>query len=860
MDLRYICTSGIGTTDHFFNFDLVSRGIYTGKHTFVRHITNYFVIHFMLSVKPKTYRGLEVRTSVVHSTVRREVNPEPLKVVDKPRRRRQGCSGIVFKFQPKVTMKCCVRKKCMSHFTSDKHPSVIAARKCLFDTSLTPPQKKKAVRRAWKTELKVVVEGVHTTCCLMAACEVFACSKAFMYTADKRKRHINRAAANSARGKKGARVSAWFFELKKTLDVMPDQGWFQLQKPLKNMVFEDYMKDVDAFPTCYPKVCQDYFLKVWSKNFPDVRIRKHCRFSKCGFCIKFRELSDSQQVSATIKLEARERLALHVNWAHIRERGLYHSKRNIAIQKPDQYLSVALDGTAQMINGFPHFWEITKKDAQGKRHALHTGIAIVHGTKPMVFLGYEDIAGNPNWIIEQLYRVLRREELARPSGLPSVLYLQVDNCFRENKNTYVMNYCCWLIERGVVKSIFVSFLPPGHTHFDPDQFASRISLGLKFHDVKTIEGYIKSIERCYEPNPDVVVVEDVMDVKDLFNPGSKEAFPVGTSRCHRTRGIGTKSVQPGRDWYMSETSPLHWRMRKDINGIVFIQSKFTTDDTVWSVQEYPWTKAERPEGRGFSDQTSGLVPEDVKMAPNNPLSEARTKELKEALKGTKHRLTEDQWDEAQELLERITTPRTTERPTNHGVFHVDTLDSDDDVKEDDNSDHLLFRPTTIFHSQSHQQRARESRKAQGHASNPIVVGKFVAYVTNYLPDVLPEGRQDFWVGKVTKIDTNDSTVHIQCWHTNVTDGVKNDRAQYRVWIGPVKTEWINLSCVLETFDLTPRGHLIDARTRRSIGKALVLHATLSSATGPVHVGVGHDILENPGERCDDADDDDDDDG
>ena len=187
----------------------------------------------MLSPNRKTYRGVQVRTNVVHSTVRRVVDPKPLKVVDKPRGKRQASrgSGTIFKFQPKPNMECCKRKKCMSHFTSDKDPRVVAARKCLFDTSLSPSMRKEAVRASWRTELKVAIEGEHSTCCLKAACEVFACSKAFIYSPDKRKKHINKAAANSARGSKGAIVGAWFVELKKTLDVMPDQG---METPNKN--------------------------------------------------------------------------------------------------------------------------------------------------------------------------------------------------------------------------------------------------------------------------------------------------------------------------------------------------------------------------------------------------------------------------------------------------------------------------------------------------------------------------------------------------------------------------------------------------------------------------------------------------
>ena len=99
-------------------------------------------------------------------------------------------------------------------------------------------------------------------------------------------------------------------------------------------------------------------------------------------------------------------------------------------------------------------------------------IACCHGSKPRIFLSYENIASDPNMTCE-IYRVLRAEQEARiaEGGLPDTLYLQFDNCIRENKNT-AFTYACWLVERGIFKEVFISFLPVGHTHFDCDALAA----------------------------------------------------------------------------------------------------------------------------------------------------------------------------------------------------------------------------------------------------------------------------------------------------------------------------------------------------------------------------------------------------
>ena len=47
--------------------------------------------------------------------------------------------------------------------------------------------------------------------------------------------------------------------------------------------------------------------------------------------------------------------------------------------------------------------------------------------------------------------------------LPPIVYLQLDNCSRENKNTYMCAYLSWLVEvrfLGITK-VHLGFLPVG---------------------------------------------------------------------------------------------------------------------------------------------------------------------------------------------------------------------------------------------------------------------------------------------------------------------------------------------------------------------------------------------------------------
>ena len=71
---------------------------------------------------------------------------------------------------------------------------------------------------------------------------------------------------------------------------------------------------------------------------------------------------------------------------------------------------------------------------------------------------------------------------------------------------------------------------------------------------------------------------------------------------------------------------------------------------------------------------SGLLPKDLTLAPNNPCSEARTKELKEALSHVTHRLNATAQSELNALYDLVTTARQAEMPDGYGRFNADDID------------------------------------------------------------------------------------------------------------------------------------------------------------------------------------------
>lgn len=122
----------------------------------------------------------------------------------------------------------------------------------------------------------------------------------------------------------------------------------------------------------------------------------------------------------------------------------------------------------------------------------------------------DEYSTGANHVIEALHGTLNHK-YQEEGRLPPTMFIQVNNCTRENKRKYFLSYLESLIARGVFQCVQVSFLPVGHTHEDIDQSFSVITRHLKHKATHTLSELHSEIDKAFHDN--VIVANTLREMK-----------------------------------------------------------------------------------------------------------------------------------------------------------------------------------------------------------------------------------------------------------------------------------------------------------------------------------------------------------
>lgn len=373
--------------------------------------------------------------------------------------------------------------------------------------------------------------------------------------------------------------------------------------------------------------------------------------------------------------------------------------------------------------------------------------------------------------------------------------MQLDNARGSNKNTYLWGYLANLVERWVFREIYVSFLPVGHTHFGPDRVASRISVGVRYRNVLSLEQFVDLIRRSHTPAPSVEHISEVADWRLLMNPSSDPQYT--GARIKVQAGICTlrPCSVPSMVQFVSDTSSLHWYFTTDLQGNATIQDRQIDAVKAWSPVTYPFGKefTER-DGAATKEKRSGItsltLPLLLKQAPSRPITAERTAELRQYIHDMSPRLEQPTIEELYKWVDCLSTLREDASLgwVDDGLFKSEMDPEVDDTGlfgDEDDFDESIEGLAAKFHDQSNrlqlsfdrsaiQDSAARLNQVRGQSlANYVHVTDFISYKPFYNNSVSQQHRKQFYVAHVLALHPNgaednggEPCVQVQCYQTS----------------------------------------------------------------------------------------------
>ena len=142
------------------------------------------------------------------------------------------------------------------------------------------------------------------------------------------------------------------------------------------------------------------------------------------------------------------------------ERRVYYLHRYKARRFPSKYLTIIDDAMDQKTTSIPRVRRKTKATCNLASLSTHLVGAIFHsgqcqnGKDVFGAFDFKQWHHDPNLNASLLLAMLAR--WSQEYKLPPILYLQLDNCFKENKNQYIMLLLALLVELKIFEKVYIA--------------------------------------------------------------------------------------------------------------------------------------------------------------------------------------------------------------------------------------------------------------------------------------------------------------------------------------------------------------------------------------------------------------------
>lgn len=286
-------------------------------------------------------------------------------------------------------------------------------------------------------------------------------------------------------------------------DHMPD-AW-EIHLPYFNKT-QFYMKYCfDLRPSGMKLIKQPCFNELLKDDFPNVKMRQSKKFTKCTDCSQVDKcISESHSGPRAYWVGVKEK---HNAW-QMRERQKYtdHVTKANNHLFDTKCLTITIDGMDNKKCSLPRMTRPDKNVDSCEQLQTHLTGVLIDGlpnangdkaTQHWAYTWYAQFPTGSDVLCTILADILCR--LMAAYILPPTLYLHLDNCWRENKNRYILAFLHLLVRMGYWRKIKLCFKPVGHTHCRGDQVFSAFSRALGFADVTCLSDLHKICEEAYAP-------------------------------------------------------------------------------------------------------------------------------------------------------------------------------------------------------------------------------------------------------------------------------------------------------------------------------------------------------------------------
>ena len=139
-----------------------------------------------------------------------------------------------------------------------------------------------------------------------------------------------------------------------------------------------------------------------------------------------------------------------------------------------------------------------------------------HNRKVLFYINHDVFENGSNLIVTLVYLLLQ-EFVKDWSKLPRKLHLNMDNCWKENKNRYLFSFLSCLLELHIFDEITCDYLMVGHTGNEIDQLFSILCKQFKA-DIPTIETLKEKITSApIKPKPICRSLDFIFDWKSYIS-------------------------------------------------------------------------------------------------------------------------------------------------------------------------------------------------------------------------------------------------------------------------------------------------------------------------------------------------------